>query len=74
MPQEYIDEYGIEFILQSSGVLDAIAGDILKLPNFVVKDPAFNENLLRTIEQPGIIGDMLSSACKCLFIPCCSKS
>jgi len=56
VPQEYIDTYGIETILKNSQVYDLIQD---KMP--LDTDEGLT-NALKAVEDPGIAGDMFSSA------------
>jgi hypothetical protein len=58
VPQEYIDTYGAKEILESANITYALAAQIASL-SYTDADYV---TLLRSVEDPGIVGDFYSSA------------
>ena len=56
VPQEYIDEYGAETLLTNTNIIYALASDL------VDADDELYLKTLRAVEDPGIAGEMFSSA------------
>ena len=64
MPSSYIEEYGASYILNYTGITDAINSRSL----FTLSNEADYMSLLSVIEDPGIAGDMFTSSGESLAI------
>lgn len=56
VPQQYIDEYGAETLLTNTNIIYALASDLTDA------DDDLYLKVLRAVEDPGIAGEMFSSA------------
>lgn len=59
VPDEYINEYGAYTILKNANVIYPVMDFVM---DYDESDEEFYLKLLRTVESPGIVGDMFSSA------------
>ena len=64
MPSSYLEEYGASYILNYTGITDAINSRSL----FTLSNEADYMSLLSVIEDPGIAGDMFTSSGELLAI------
>jgi hypothetical protein len=62
IPQKYIDTYGAQGIAINSNISSFLAGYIDMNNNSMVLD------VLRGVEDPGIVGDMVLFDCPCRFL------